>query len=189
MAAIESEHSAKAAARDASAAAMAAQALREEMAQMRKEQHASHEQIAILRAELASVRAEGGGGGGVLSSVSGVLKPSPADLRRAFDAIDLDKSGTIGKRELYVALRAIGNAIQVFFKDGTSTENIVVDYPVGHRRRRSEGIPLLKEKFERYLRGSAVGENADRVLEICGDQATFESTSVAEMASLLQADA
>ena len=49
--------------------------------------------------------------------------------------------------------RAIGNAIQVFFKDGSSTEKVSIDYPVGHRRRRAEGIPLLEEKFERYLRG------------------------------------
>ena len=44
--------------------------------------------------------------------------------------------------------RGIGNAIQIFFNDGSSTERIEVQYPVGHRRRREEGIPLLLEKFE-----------------------------------------
>lgn len=43
--------------------------------------------------------------------------------------------------------RAIGNSIQIFFKDGSSTEKVSIDYPVGHRRRREEGIPLLEEKF------------------------------------------
>jgi len=81
--------------------------------------------------------------------------------------------------------RAIGNAVQVFFKDGSSTDNVVVDYPVGHRRRRDEGIPLLEEKFERYLRGRVSPKNADRVLAICSDQACFERTSVDEMMSLL----
>ena len=47
--------------------------------------------------------------------------------------------------------RSIANAVQVFFKDGTSTERVAVDYPVGHRRRRSEGFPLLIQKFERSL--------------------------------------
>ncbi|HEX5420019.1 MAG TPA: bifunctional 2-methylcitrate dehydratase/aconitate hydratase, partial [Gammaproteobacteria bacterium] len=45
--------------------------------------------------------------------------------------------------------RAIGNAVQVFFKDGSSTPRIEIEYPLGHRRRRAEGIPLLVEKFRR----------------------------------------
>ena len=81
--------------------------------------------------------------------------------------------------------RAIGNSVQVFFTDGSSTDKVVVDYPVGHRRRRDEGIPLLKEKFERYLRGRVSPKHADRVLGICEDQASFEQTSVDEMMSLL----
>ncbi len=81
--------------------------------------------------------------------------------------------------------RAIGNSVQVFFKDGTQTEKVVVDYPVGHHRRRTEGIPLLKEKFERYLRGGISETNANRILGICSDQETFESTPVNEIMSLL----
>jgi 2-methylcitrate dehydratase len=82
--------------------------------------------------------------------------------------------------------RAIGNAVQVFFKDGGASENVMVDYPVGHRRRRSEGIPLLQEKFERYLRGRIAQKNADRILAICADQATFEATTVDEMMGLMR---
>ena len=44
--------------------------------------------------------------------------------------------------------RYIGNAVQVFFKDGTSTERIAVDFPIGHRKRRAEGMPVLVKKFE-----------------------------------------
>lgn len=47
--------------------------------------------------------------------------------------------------------RSIGNAIQVFFKDGTSTDKVAVEYPIGHRRRRAEGQPLLVEKFNHNL--------------------------------------
>ncbi len=81
--------------------------------------------------------------------------------------------------------RAIGNAIQVFYKDGRSTEKVSIDYPVGHRRRRAEGIPLLEEKFERYLRGRISRKNADQILDICADQAQFEATSVDRLMGLL----
>ncbi len=44
--------------------------------------------------------------------------------------------------------RFIGNAVQVFFRGGGSTERVAVDYPIGHRRRRAEGMPVLVKKFE-----------------------------------------
>lgn len=44
--------------------------------------------------------------------------------------------------------RFIGNALQVFFRDGTASERIQVDFPIGHRRRRAEGMPVLVQKFE-----------------------------------------
>jgi len=47
--------------------------------------------------------------------------------------------------------RSIANAITVKFKDGTKTKEIVVEYPIGHRRRRKEGIPVLIEKFRTNL--------------------------------------
>ncbi len=51
--------------------------------------------------------------------------------------------------EYYAAdKRYIGNAVQVFYKDGTSTARIQVDYPIGHRKRRVEGMPVLEKKFE-----------------------------------------
>ena len=47
--------------------------------------------------------------------------------------------------------RYIGNAVQVFFADGTSTEKVAIDYPIGHRERRAEGMPVLMAKFESSL--------------------------------------
>ncbi len=81
--------------------------------------------------------------------------------------------------------RAIGNSVQVFFKDGTSTERVEVDYPVGHRRRRDEGVPLLVEKFHRHLRGAVEEDRAKRITELCHDQSTFESCTVNHMMTLL----
>jgi len=74
--------------------------------------------------------------------------------------------------------RGIGNAVQVFFKDGSSTERVEVSYPVGHRRRREEGIPLLIEKFR-----DAVGEHlgshrAAEIDDLCATQAELESVPV-----------
>src|ERR1700754_3917913 len=52
-------------------------------------------------------------------------------------------------QEYYAAdKRYIGNAIQVFFRDGSSTDRIAVDFPIGHRKRRAEGMPVLVKKFE-----------------------------------------
>src|SRR5205085_2820435 len=44
--------------------------------------------------------------------------------------------------------RSIANAIQIYFKDGTCTDKITIEYPIGHKKRREEGIPLLYKKFE-----------------------------------------
>jgi 2-methylcitrate dehydratase PrpD len=60
-----------------------------------------------------------------------------------------------------------------------------VNYPVGHRRRRDEGIPLLIEKFERYVLGHFALEQSNQISQICASQAIFESTSVDEMMALL----
>lgn len=74
--------------------------------------------------------------------------------------------------------RSIGNAVQVFFKDGTQTERVAVEYPVGHRRRRAQGIPLLVDKFARALRGKLSARQAERVLALCGDEGTLDATPV-----------
>lgn len=76
------------------------------------------------------------------------------------------------------AKRSIGNAVQVFFRDGTATERVAVEYPVGHRRRRTEGVPLLVEKFERALRTRLSARQADAVLALCQDRARLEATPV-----------
>jgi 2-methylcitrate dehydratase len=76
------------------------------------------------------------------------------------------------------AKRSIGNSVQVFFSDGTQTDRIAVEYPIGHRRRRMEGIPLLLEKFDRNVRGRIPPRKADSIVALCADQARLESTPV-----------
>ena len=60
--------------------------------------------------------------------------------------------------------RAIGNSIEVFFKDGSSSDRIEVQYPIGHRNRRDEGIPVLEKKFENSLGGVFEPEQCAAIL-------------------------
>jgi len=59
--------------------------------------------------------------------------------------------------------RYIGNALQVFFKDGTSTARVHVDFPIGHRKRREEGMPVLVKKFESSVDAYFTPKQAERV--------------------------
>ncbi|SET24076.1 bifunctional 2-methylcitrate dehydratase/aconitate hydratase [Marinobacter segnicrescens] len=74
--------------------------------------------------------------------------------------------------------RSIANAIQVFFKDGSSTERVAVEYPIGHRRRREEGLPLLVEKFRTNLATRFPQPTCDQILGICDHHQTLEDTPV-----------
>ncbi len=74
--------------------------------------------------------------------------------------------------------RSIGNAIQVFFKDGSATEEVIVEYPVGHRRRRQEGIPLLKMKFQQNLLTRFPKARVEKLLRIFEDQKQLEAMAV-----------
>ena len=74
--------------------------------------------------------------------------------------------------------RSIANAIQVFFKDGSSTENVLVEYPIGHRRRRADGIPLLEDKFKANLATRFTAQRSAEIFALCKDQAALEKTPV-----------
>ncbi|WP_248919472.1 2-methylcitrate dehydratase [Pseudomonas entomophila] len=74
--------------------------------------------------------------------------------------------------------RSIANGLQVFFKDGSHTQQVVVEYPVGHRRRRAEGIPLLEAKFRENLATRFVRQRCEEIVELCRDQAALEAMPV-----------
>ena len=84
--------------------------------------------------------------------------------------------------------RSIANAIVIHFKDGSSTEQVEVEYPIGHRRRREQGIPLLIEKFKANL-GTQFSENKTKeILSMCEDQSTLENSSVIDFMNLMIAE-
>jgi 2-methylcitrate dehydratase len=82
--------------------------------------------------------------------------------------------------------RFIGNALQVFFTDGSATPRLQVDFPVGHRRRRQEGEPLMVAKFEAAVSAHYPARQAARVLALFTDPARLTGLSVNEfMAELV----
>jgi 2-methylcitrate dehydratase len=81
--------------------------------------------------------------------------------------------------------RSIANAVQVHLKDGSATEKIEVEYPLGHRRRRAEGIPLLVEKFTANLASRFPARQSEVILELCLDQKRLEETPVNEFMDML----
>jgi 2-methylcitrate dehydratase len=85
------------------------------------------------------------------------------------------------------AQRSIANAIQVFFRDGTKTRQVAVEYPVGHRRRRKEGIPLLEAKFRTNLARRFPPKQQQAILALCRDQQRLEAASVNEFVDLFTA--
>jgi len=74
--------------------------------------------------------------------------------------------------------RFIGNAIQVFFRDGTRTDRVQVDCPIGHRRRRSEGYPLLVQKFQTSIAAVFPAQQSRRIEALFADSGRLDATSV-----------
>ena len=81
--------------------------------------------------------------------------------------------------------RSIANRIKIYFNDGTSTDEIEVEYPIGHMRRRNEGIPVLENKFKSNLAITYDEDIAKRIFELCMSQQELEETSVVDFQSLL----
>jgi 2-methylcitrate dehydratase len=80
--------------------------------------------------------------------------------------------------------RSIANQLQIFFKDGTKTRKVAVEYPIGHRRRRHEGIPLLEAKFRKNLARRFPTEVREAIVELCRDPKRLEATPVKEFVDL-----
>jgi 2-methylcitrate dehydratase len=94
------------------------------------------------------------------------------DPRYSADYLDPDK-------------RSIANAVQVFFRDGSSTPRVEVEYPIGHPRRRDEGIPLLETKLAQNVRTRFPAAHSQQILDICLDHEQFSNTPVMAFMELL----
>jgi 2-methylcitrate dehydratase len=83
--------------------------------------------------------------------------------------------------------RYIGNAVQVFFKDGSSTDRVEVHFPIGHRERRAEGIPVLKQKFVDSVSPKLAAGQWAKLNELCADRKKLAATAVDDFMALLVA--
>ena len=81
--------------------------------------------------------------------------------------------------------RHIGNAVQVFFTDGTRTERVAVDYPIGHRKRRVEGMPMLVKKFEASVAAHFSVKQTESIKAVFADRAKLENMPVQEFVAAL----
>jgi 2-methylcitrate dehydratase len=85
------------------------------------------------------------------------------------------------------AKRSAANAVQVFFKDGSKLDRVTVEYPIGHRRRRKEGVPLLEAKFRTNLARRLPPKQQRAIISLCGDPRRLEATPVNEFVDLFVA--
>ena len=100
------------------------------------------------------------------------------------EKMEIHENPTYSKEYLEPEKRSIANAMQVFFKDGSSTEQVEINYPVGHRRRREEGIPLLEEKFKANLATRFPAKRSAKIFDLCKDQKVLEQTAVNDFMDL-----
>ena len=81
--------------------------------------------------------------------------------------------------------RSIANAITIEFTDGTVFEEVAVEYPIGHARRRAEGIPLLIEKYKTNLARIYDADQQKKIIDLCLDYDKLSATPVNEFMDLM----
>lgn len=107
--------------------------------------------------------------------------PLIAQLR---DKMLVEEDKQFSKDYLDPDKRSIANSIQIFFKDGTHTDKVVVEYPVGHRRRREEGIPLMFDKFAENAATLYQPDKVQRMLSLFRDKQALENMPVNQFMDL-----
>ena len=104
-----------------------------------------------------------------------IAKDSRIDALRDKMLVEVDER--YSKEYLESDKRSIANAVQIFYKDGSKSQKVEVEYPIGHKRRRAEGIPVLVEKFKRNLALKLSPKKCAAIEALCADQKTLESTA------------
>ena len=105
------------------------------------------------------------------------------DVLRAKMAVDEDPRYT--PDYLDPEKRSIANALQIEFADGSASARVEVEYPLGHRRRRGEGIPLLVEKFRTNLATRFDAARCEKIQSLCADAKRLDRTPVGDFMSML----
>ena len=96
------------------------------------------------------------------------------------EKMEVEENKKFSEDYLDPAKRSIANSLQIFFKDGTSTDVEEVHYPIGHKNRRSEGIPILINKFERNLNTQFSNQHASEIMSLFEDDERLFNLPVSE---------
>jgi 2-methylcitrate dehydratase len=92
--------------------------------------------------------------------------------------MEIEESQSYSKDYYDPEKRSIANSVQILFNDGTSTDHVEIEYPIGHRRRREEGIPVLVEKFRKNASTCFSSTECDALERILLDEDTLEKMPV-----------
>ena len=101
------------------------------------------------------------------------------------DRMEVVEDPRYSREYLEADKRSIANAMQITFKDGSQTDKVAVEYPIGHRRRREEGMPVLKDKFLNNLRTRYPEGRCQQIMDLCLDAETLSAMPVNEFMDLL----
>jgi 2-methylcitrate dehydratase len=99
--------------------------------------------------------------------------------------MQVKENATFTKEYYSADKRYIGNAVQVYFKDGTATQRIQVDFPIGHRKRRGEGMPVLVQKFESSVAEHFAPKQTEAIKAMFADRKSLGLMAVSDFVAKL----
>ena len=100
------------------------------------------------------------------------------------EKMEIEEDLSFSKDYLDPSKRSIANSLQIFFKDGTCTDLEEVHYPIGHKNRRSEGIPILISKFEKNLKTQFSDDRVKEIMSLFEDNEKLFNLSVSKFVDL-----
>ncbi len=106
-------------------------------------------------------------------------------IDRLRDCMEVVEEPRYSKEYLDPDKRSIANSVQVFFRDGSCTDRVEVEYPLGHRRRRAEGLPLLLGKCRANLSARLPAPRVEELMALCLDRQRLEKMPVHEFMGML----
>jgi 2-methylcitrate dehydratase len=101
------------------------------------------------------------------------------------EKMEVRENPTFTKQYYAADKRYIGNALQLIFRDGSVSPRVAVDYPIGHRKRRAEGMPVLVRKFESSVSAQFEQRQAQAIIGLCADRPKLEAMRVDEFVATL----
>ena len=104
------------------------------------------------------------------------------------EKMTIEEDKRYSKEYLEADKRSIANSLQIYFADGSSSEKVEVEFPIGHRSRRDEGIPILLSKFEKNLSTHYDKNQVKKIIDVCSDEEELHKTNVVDFIGLFVTD-